>query len=81
MVEALEAMPGAGLVVLLLLAAAAGWGLCRVWDRATFYAEDARDLTVRGGRTFLRGVRRALVLAGVVAGLLFVIALAYQSTH
>lgn len=81
MIKALEAMPGAGLVVLLILAVAAGWVACRMWDRVTFWAEDAQDQTVRGWRMFRRGVRRAVLLAAGVIVLLFTLALAYQSTH
>lgn len=81
MIDALEAMPGAALVVLLVLAAAGGWGLCRVFDRVSFYFDDARDLTVRGGRTAWRGFKRLVVLALVLCGLLFVVGVAYTSTH
>lgn len=81
MIGALEAMPGSALLVLLVLAAAAGWGVCRVFDRVSFYLDDARDLTVRGGRTAWRGVKRLVIVVLVGCGLLFVIGVAYTSTH
>jgi hypothetical protein len=81
MIGALEALPGVALVVLLFLAGAAGWGVCRVFDRVSFYLDDARDLTVRGGRTAWRGLKRLVVVALVGCGLVFVVGIAYLSTH
>lgn len=81
MIGALEAMPGVALVVLLVLAGAAGWGLCRVFDRGSFWLDGARDATVRGGHTAWRGLKRLIVVVLVGCGLLFIVGIVYTSTH
>lgn len=81
MMSALEAMPGPGLVVLLILAAAAGWGLCRFWDRAVDSFYSAGERTRTGARAFRRVIARGLFGIGVLGGLLTLLGLAYAHTH
>jgi len=78
MLKALEQLPAAALVVLLLLAATGGWWLCRAWDTII---GDALDSIERGWYAFGRFLKRLVLAALVGCGLLFLIGVAYQSTH
>lgn len=79
--DALEAMPGSALAVLLFLAGVAGWIACRFYDWAACSLEDARDLTVRGARTTWRGLKRLVALGVALGVLVVVIGIAYNATH
>lgn len=81
MTKTLEAMPGAALVVLLVLAGVGGWWLCRGWDWFADVILGLGDAASRTGWAFLRALKRLVLGLLVGCGLLFLIGVAYQSTH
>lgn len=81
MMRTLEAMPGPGLIVLLIVAAAVGWFVCRAYDRVFWSARQAR-ISARNaaGDAADVGVR---LIKGIliICGLLFLLGLAYVQTR
>lgn len=81
MLTALEAMPGAALLVLMAVCAAGGALAGRGWDRLVDGFYDTCDTTRRGMWLFGHFVRRLLTVIGVVGGLLTLVAAVFLANH